>query len=39
MPLSATHKGILIGLVVGALAYHLWMQRAGKGAGPPPEGG
>lgn len=38
MPLSATHKGILIGLLVGALAYHLWMQRAGKGASPP-EGG
>ncbi len=36
MPLSSFHKGILIGLVVGVVAYHFWQQRAGS-AGP--EGG
>jgi hypothetical protein len=36
MPLSAFHKGILIGLVVGVVGYHFWQQRAGKST---PEGG
>jgi hypothetical protein len=36
MPLSAFHKGVLIGLVVGVVAYHFWQQRAGKSS---PEGG
>lgn len=36
MPLSALHKGILIGLVVGVVGYHFWQMRAGKSG---PEGG
>lgn len=32
--MSAMHKGILIGLVVGALAYHFWSQRAGGSSSP-----
>jgi hypothetical protein len=37
MPLSAFHKGILIGLVVGVVAYHFWARRVGGGS--PPAGG
>lgn len=35
--MSAMHKGIVVGLIVGALAYHFWSQRAGRGGAP--EGG
>lgn len=32
MTLSQVHKGIIIGLIVGYLACHLWQRRAGSGS-------
>lgn len=34
--MNQLHKGILVGLVVGILAYHFWSMRA---SGPSSEGG
>jgi hypothetical protein len=36
--MTSMHKHILVGLIVGILAYHFWMRRAGSG-GNSPEGG